>query len=206
MSDKKQVGDRRGGDQRASGVVLVVDDDQAVAEMYRRILKAQYTVLVANDGSSALDKLTDDVDVILLDRMMPGMSGDEVFAHVRERGYDCGVAMVTAAEPDIDIVTMGFDAYVQKPTSRTQLLDTVESLLRRRQYTADLREYCAALSKRAALQSSGQSAATDGELAELNTTIESMAASLDEETTDLEDDMAFLSAIRRIDEQPEFSP
>jgi len=59
------------------------------------------------------------VDVVLLDRMMPGMSGQEVLAAIRERGLDCRVAMVTAVDADFDVIEMGFDEYLGKPRTET---------------------------------------------------------------------------------------
>ena len=181
-------------------VVLVVEDEQVVARMYCRILEERYTVLVANDGPTALDLVDDRVDVVLLDRMMPGMSGDEVLEAIRERDVDCRVAMVTAVEPDLDIVAMGFDAYVQKPPTRARLFETVESLLRRGQYSTDLRAYWAVLSKRAAL--AGTDEVATAEVEALDVEIAAMAARLQGSADDLDDDMAFLSAIRHIDERP----
>lgn len=183
-------------------VVLVVEDEQVVARMYCRILEERYTVLVANDGPAALDLVDDRVDVVLLDRMMPGMSGDEVLEAIRERDVDCRVAMVTAVEPDLDIVAMGFDAYVSKPPTRVQLFETVESLLRRGQYSTDLRQYCSAVSKRAALRATDDAElTTHPEFASLEAEVEAMRARLTAAEGDLDDDMAFLSAIRRIDER-----
>ena len=184
-------------------VVLVVEDEPAVARMYRRILEERYTVHVAHDGPSALDLLRHGVDVVLLDRMMPGMSGDEVLASIRECGFDCRVAMVTAVEPDLDIVAMGFDAYVRKPPTRERLFATVEDLLRRNRYTDGLQEYWAALAKRAALESTDDGVRRAPEYVALEADIEAMGRRLREESSALMDDMAFLSTIRRIDEHTE---
>jgi DNA-binding response OmpR family regulator len=134
--------------------VLVVEDEQALIELYVRWLEDQYELLTAQGGEEALGKLTDDVDVVLLDRLMPGMSGDEVLEAIHGRDVDCKVAMVTAVEPDFDVITMGFDDYLTKPVERNELLETVRRLLSRTEFAALEQELYALSSKQAALRSS----------------------------------------------------
>jgi DNA-binding response OmpR family regulator len=121
---------------------------------------------------------------------MPGMSGDEVLAHIREQGYDCRVAMVTAVDPDFDILDMGFDEYVVKPVSRDDLYDTVEQLLTYSTYDDTFQEYFSLVSKRAALEASKSRSAleTNEEYQELTEEIEALEANLDDAVGDLEED------------------
>ena len=132
--------------------VLVVEDQDAVAELYRHCLADAYDVRVAGRGATALEMLDDEVDVVLLDRRMPGLSGDEVLATIRERGIDVRVALVTAVSPDFDVVDMDFDDYLVKPVRRSELLLTVDRLLRVAAYDAELREFYALATKRAVLE------------------------------------------------------
>jgi DNA-binding response OmpR family regulator len=89
-------------------------------------LEPTCTVITAYNGTEALDAITDEVDVVLLDRRMPGLAGEEVLEAIREAEYDCRVAMVTAVTPEEDIVEMGFDDYLAKPVDRKRLLETVD--------------------------------------------------------------------------------
>lgn len=111
--------------------VLVVDDEHSVADMYARWLEDTYDVRVAYDGDEALSEMDEDVEVVLLDRRMPGLTGDEVLEEILDRGYECQVSMVTAVEPEFDIVDMDFDHYVTKPVEREELHESVEYLLAR---------------------------------------------------------------------------
>jgi two-component system response regulator AdeR len=124
-----------------SPVVLVVDDEPDVADSYAAFIRDRYAVRTAYSGETALGELDDDVDVVLLDRRMPNMFGDDVLEAVRERGFDCRVAMVTAVDPDVDIIDMEFDDYVVKPVTRSEVIDTVDRLLRVSEYERALREY-----------------------------------------------------------------
>ncbi|WP_435179992.1 response regulator [Halorussus sp. AFM4] len=136
-----------------TATVLVVDDEPSLTAVYESWL-SEYEVLVAHDGAEALstlDRRGDDVDVVLLDRRMPGTSGDEVLPAIREREVDCRVAMLTAVAPGYDIVDMPFDDYVTKPVSGDQLRETVESLLARADYVDGLDRYYALVAKHAAL-------------------------------------------------------
>ncbi len=132
--------------------VLVVDDDADVRQLYERYLESDYRVRTAASGEAALEALDGSVDVVLLDRRLVDLSGADVLERLRADGFDQPVAMVTAVEPDIDIVDMGFDDYVVKPVDGNQLRDLVETLHLRREYDDVIREYFALVSKVTALE------------------------------------------------------
>ena len=136
-------------------LVLVVEDEPDLADLYAAWLGDEYRVRTAYSGQEALEELDtvdNGVDAILLDRRMPGLSGDEVLSAVRERGIDCRVAMVTAVEPDFDILNMGFDDYLVKPVTSDTLRETVEGLLRRGEYDTEMQELFSLTSKKAMLE------------------------------------------------------
>lgn len=91
---------------RQSGRVLVVDDEEAVADLYAARLESEHDVITAYDGERALEVVDDNIDVVFLDRQMPGCPGDEVLDVVDERDLDCRVVMVTAVDPGFDILEM----------------------------------------------------------------------------------------------------
>lgn len=135
-----------------SPTVLVVDDETKLADLYATWLSDDYFVKTANNAEQALDQLDETIDVILLDRQMPGLSGDAVLAEIRHREVTCRVAMITGVEPDFDIFNMGYDEYLTKPVSRSDLHTVVEVLLKRAQYDAAVQRYYSLLSKQASLQ------------------------------------------------------
>ena len=163
--------------------VLVVDDERDLADLYAAWL-GDYRVRTAYGGGEAIELLDEAVDVALIDRLMPDVSGDEVLAYVREEGYDCRVAMVTAVEPDFDIIEMGFDEYLVKPIRQEEIVPAVESLLSRSTYDEQLREFFALASKRAALQSqkSPRELEESDAYAELTAELESLREDLDRTT------------------------
>ncbi|QLC33971.1 HalX domain-containing protein [Halarchaeum sp. CBA1220] len=132
--------------------VLAVDDDEDLADTYAIWLDGEYDVRTTYDGESAIDAVDSDVDVVLLDRRMPDMSGGDVLDAIREQGYDVRVSMLTAVEPDEDILEMPFDEYLVKPVTRDDVVDTVENLLARSEYDDDLQEYFAVSAKLATLE------------------------------------------------------
>jgi len=109
-------------------VVLVVDDERNVADTYALQLQDCDT-RVAYGGEEALAKMDEDVDAVLLDRRMPDISGDDVLATVRDRGYDTVVVMATAVDPDLNILEMEFDDYLCKPIDRETLVGTLANHL-----------------------------------------------------------------------------
>ena len=169
--------------------ILIVDDESAVTDVYAAHLQDEYDVRTAYDGSEAVEQLDEEIDAVLLDRRMPGMSGDEVLEHIREEGYDCRVAMVTAVDPDFDILDMGFDDYVVKPVSRDDLYETVDRLLTYSSYDDTFQKYFSLVSKRAALQTSKSQSAleTNEEYQELTERINELEADLADAMMDLDE-------------------
>ncbi|APX00151.1 HoxA transcriptional regulator [Halobiforma lacisalsi AJ5] len=133
--------------------VLVVDDETRLADLFAAWLQTDWSVETAYDGEEALEKMADSVEVVLLDRRMPGLSGDEVLERIREKGYDARVVMVTAVDPDFDIIEMGFDDYLVKPVSKDELLEMVDTVSDRSDYESEIQEYYALVSKKALLES-----------------------------------------------------
>ena len=133
--------------------VLVADDDGQLADLYAAWLRGEYEVRTAYGGQEAIEAMGQGIDVALVDRLMPRISGDEVLETARAEGYDCRVSIVTAVEPDFDIIDMGFDLYLTKPVSRSNLLRAIETLLSRTEYDDLLQEAAALASKRAVLKS-----------------------------------------------------
>jgi CheY-like chemotaxis protein len=143
--------------------VLVVDDEAAIREMYADMLERLVDeVVTAADGATALSLLDGSVDVVLLDRRMPGQSGDEVLEAIRESDHECRVAMLTAVEPDEDIATMRFDTYLTKPVTIEELRDVVRRLLALDDYETAMEERFRVAQKIGALET----AKTEGELAD----------------------------------------
>ncbi|MFD1598795.1 response regulator [Halobellus rarus] len=183
-------------------VILVAEDERSVAEGYELWLGGQYEVRLAYDGREALETIDDSVDVVLLDRMMPKLSGEQVLGVIRERGIDCPVVMVTAVEPDFDVIEMGFDAYITKPPERQELLDTIEQLLDRTTASDTLQEYHSLMARKGALQTQK----TEEELAGSNAyqnlleRIETKRAAADENLGDMGSDIGFVSAIRDLED------
>jgi len=181
-------------------VVLVVEDELDVAETYELWLADDYDVRRAADGATALDLLDEEVDVVLLDRMLPGMSGAEVLARIREREVDCRVAMVTAVDPDFDVIGMGFDEYVTKPPTKADLHETITRLLDRATLDDDLQEYYSLVARRSALEAefSQEELADHEAYDELVARIDTQRAAVDERLGDMGSDTDFIGAVREI--------
>lgn len=115
--------------------VLVVDDEEQLADLYAEFLRDDYDVTTAYGGDEALEQVDASVDVVLLDRRMPDRTGDEVLAELRSRNHECQVAMVTAVDPDLDIIDMSFQDYLVKPVAGEEVRATVERLLLRTEFS-----------------------------------------------------------------------
>lgn len=115
--------------------VLVVEDDAKQAELVERYLRREeHSVLVVSDGRAAVDQVRlRRPDLMILDRMLPGLDGMDVLRAIR-RDYDVPVLMVTArstAEDKLAGFDLGADDYLAKPYDPRELMARVRSLLRR---------------------------------------------------------------------------
>jgi CheY-like chemotaxis protein len=132
--------------------VLIADDEPALLDLYETWLAdLDVTVVRAGCGAEALARCDERLDVAILDRHMPRVSGDEVLAELRDRSSAPRVAFVSAAVPDVRIVDLDIDAYLTKPVTRAEYVGLVRSLIDRGTTSGAVDRYLSALSKRAAL-------------------------------------------------------
>ena len=191
-------------DADSTSTVLVVEDDDDLRETYWLWLGGDFEVVTASDGDaalSAIDEMDGDPDIALLDRMMPGLSGRETLKALRERDLDTRYAMVTAVEPDIDIIEMGFDAYLTKPVTETAVREVIDRLQERNNYADALDEYTALLEKKQTLQAhrSDEELAESDEYQQLERRLEQLDEELDE--TGADDDEGFVATLRGIEDE-----
>lgn len=108
-------------------IALIVDDEKEVADAYALRLRGLCEVQTAYDGETALSVVEEQaIDIVLLDRHMPGMSGDDVLAELEDREFAGKIIMVTAIDPGFDVLDMPFDDYLCKPIDREDVRAAVE--------------------------------------------------------------------------------
>jgi len=116
--------------------LLLVEDEEAIALPLRdRLVRNGYTVEVASDGLTALDRASSETyQLILLDIQLPGKNGLDVCRDLRQRGIQTPILMLTAFGETTDKVLglkLGADDYLAKPFDNAELLARIEALLRR---------------------------------------------------------------------------
>jgi two-component system response regulator CpxR len=116
--------------------ILLVDDDTELTSLLKEVLTFEgFTVTEANDGQAGLEAVHEDIDLILLDIMMPKMNGMDMLKKLRE-SWETPVLMLTAKGEEIDRVIgleLGADDYLPKPFSDRELLARIKAILRRTQ-------------------------------------------------------------------------
>lgn len=138
--------------------LLIVEDEEGLAELYSDWLSDEHAVRTAISGTQALEALDEKTDGVLLDRRLPDMSGDEVLHEIKNRNPDTFVAMVTAVQPDLDIVQLGFDDYMTKPVTSEDLHEAVERLAEHSTYDVQVREHLSDVAKLNAIETSASRA------------------------------------------------
>jgi putative two-component system response regulator len=131
--------------QYASGTILVADDQAANRELLDELLSSEgFNVLTAADGVAALEHLNlVNVDLVLLDVMMPELNGFEVCAKIKSNPdtYLIPVVMVTSLsdkQDRIEGIRVGADDFLTRPVDRTELLTRVRSLMKLKHHTDEL--------------------------------------------------------------------
>jgi two-component system, OmpR family, response regulator len=132
------TGSTTGGDAEriAEAHVLIVEDEVALADGIARGLRAEgFIVDVANDGRAGLDRArSEDIDVIVLDIMLPGMNGYRICRALRDEGVGTPILMLTAKQGEYDeaeALDTGADDFLSKPFSYVVLIARIRALLRR---------------------------------------------------------------------------
>ena len=118
--------------------VLIAEDEAAIREfIVINLRRGGYDVVEAKDGAEALelyDSCGGDIDVAVLDVMMPNVDGLEVCKQLRSKSNNIGIIMLTAKTQEMDKITglmMGADDYVTKPFSPSELVARVDAIYRR---------------------------------------------------------------------------
>lgn len=122
--------------------VLIVEDEESFSEALAFMLKREgYEVEVAGDGNKAIELFErNGADLLLLDLMLPGLSGTEVCKHIRTKS-SVPIIMLSAKDGEVDKVVgleLGADDYVTKPFSSRELLARIKAVLRRHGDVEDL--------------------------------------------------------------------
>lgn len=116
--------------------ILIVEDDKKIAKLLKVGLESEcFAVDVAEDGDRGVYlALTNDYDVILLDRLLPKMNGEEVCSEIRKKKTSPRIIIISAigeADDKAGFLNMGADDYVSKPFSLTELIARIRAVMRR---------------------------------------------------------------------------
>ena len=119
----------------AAGTIVIVDDDRSIRELASVYLEKEgFRVESAADGASGIERVAAAApDLVILDLMMPGMSGYDVCKTLRQ-GSNIPILMLTARDDDVDKIVgleLGADDYVTKPFNPRELVARVKAILRR---------------------------------------------------------------------------
>lgn len=126
--NSSQASSATSSEEATQPTVLLTDDENDFRETLRLWLTqdGRWTVLEASDGEEALAKLDPGVDVLVLDREMPRLSGPDVVRRLPDHSFDGDVVVVSARRPDPDLNSEMVADYLTKPLGRQQFLETLE--------------------------------------------------------------------------------
>ncbi len=152
-------------------VVLIVDDEVRMRKLIKDFLKQKdYEILEAGDGEEALtiyNEKKDEIDLILLDVMMPKLDGWSVLRQIRQNNKKVAVVMLTARSEEQDELfgfELGVDEYITKPFSPKLMVARVEAILRRSKEADDNKSDYGGI----IIDNEGRTVEVDGKIVELS--------------------------------------
>ena len=114
--------------------ILIIEDEEKISLIMKSYLEKEgYSVIQAYDGKEGLDKFDDDIDLVILDLMLPSLPGEEIIKQIRSHSQ-VPVIMVSAKVEEnnrVDGLRLGADDYITKPFSPKELVERVKAILRR---------------------------------------------------------------------------
>jgi CheY-like chemotaxis protein len=123
---------------KGGGTVLLVDDEEVILEVGQELLEAMgYRVFTARDGEEGVDVLkahSDEIELVLLDMVMPNMGGGEAYDRMREIKPDVSVLLSSGFSVDgeaTEILERGCNGFIQKPFTMSQLSRKIGQVLNR---------------------------------------------------------------------------
>lgn len=125
--------------------ILIVDDEENICTFIEAYLKKEgYNTFTANNGNSAIDIFeNNDIDLVILDRMIPDISGEEICSHIRTQS-NVPIIMLTA-KTELDDKIYGFeigcDDYICKPFSPKELIVRVKAIIKRSNISTNIIQY-----------------------------------------------------------------
>ncbi|MCX5895375.1 MAG: response regulator, partial [Proteobacteria bacterium] len=126
-------------------LILIVDDELATRESLRMILKRKYELVLASSGEEALQILDQkQLDLVLLDIIMPGLDGMEVLKRIREKNKSQQVIMITATKTvktAVDAMKLGAFDYLTKPFNVDEIMLVIEEALKEQNLKEEHRRY-----------------------------------------------------------------
>lgn len=172
--------------------VLVLEDETELLDAYVKGIGLEYDVCAAESGVEAIEHIEergDELDVALLDRRLPESSGDDVLKYLQTQSIECRTAMVTAVDPTFDIIDMGFDDYVIKPVTPSDLRDVIDRLMTLDEYDETYRRLSEKRVKQSVLaaEKSRAELRTNEEFVRLQEEIATLEAELESIESEIED-------------------
>ena len=146
--------------EEAQSSVLILEDERMVADILADYFSEPYDVRYARTGTEALEKYTDEIDLVIVDRKLGEMSGDDVAAQIRAEHGQQLILCVSGVAPDNDICELEYDDYVHKPVEEDEMKTRLELLLNRAELDSTTRQYLSLRSKQLALTNTYGKAAT----------------------------------------------
>ena len=140
--------------------VLILEDERWVADILAGYFPDGTDVRHVRTGTEAIEAYTDDTDLVIIDRKLEGMPGDDVATRIRTEHEQQLLLCVSGVAPGNDISELEYDDYIHKPVSEDEMMTRVELLLNRSSLDANVRAYLSLRSKQLALTDTHGEAAT----------------------------------------------
>lgn len=141
--------------------VLIVEDEESLAKLFAKQIGDEYDTTVVTHAGNAIANISVETDYVLLDRKLPGMSGDKVLEYIVSQPYDISVIIISAIDPDQNVIHQPYDEYITKTVDDGEIKEAMERVEKKNRFVELLGEYVKKAETWEVVQSNLSSAESD---------------------------------------------
>ena len=121
--------------------VVIIEDEESLAELFSKRLDDEYNATIATHAGNGIAEIDAETDYVLLDRKLPGMSGDRVLEYIVDQPYDINVIIISAIDPDQNVIHQPYDEYITKTVDEGEIQDAIDRVEVKNRFVELLSQY-----------------------------------------------------------------
>lgn len=121
--------------------VVIVEDEESLAELFAYRLEDEYNTTIAPHAGDAIANITNETDFVLLDRRLPGMSGDKILEYINDEPITVNVIIISAIDPCEKVIHEPYDEYITKSVNNGEIKNAIQRVKLKNKFIKLFTEY-----------------------------------------------------------------